>query len=117
MVPRVKDNRGMAAAPNRGHLPSVNRGHSTRAASYFGMATAALAAITILGGLIFALTEHPFRAAITLGTGVALMGIMRGAWPGRTWYSSRSRWWDVTVFVGVGLAIIIFAPLVGLGAG
>lgn len=79
------------------------------------MVTAGLAALTIFATLLFAITEHPFRATITLGTGIAVLGIARAVWPGRTWFASRSRWWDVVAYVLTGLVVILLAPLVALG--
>lgn len=87
-----------------------------RAARIFGLSTAVLAGLTIVFSTAFALTDHPFRSAITLGVGIALLGIARGAWPGRPWFSSRSRWLDVGAYFLLGVSVILLAPLVALGA-
>ncbi len=89
---------------------------SNRSATIFGLTTAVWAAVSLLGVFVFALTDHPYRAAVTMGVGVLVIGIARGAWRGRPWFASRNRWSDVLVYTGIGLLIILFAPLVSLGA-
>lgn len=83
---------------------------SARAALLFGVFTAVGVVVVLALAVVFALTDHPFRTAILMGCGVASLGLLRGLWPGQPWFASRSRWWDVAVYVIVGLAIIWLAP-------
>ncbi|WRS31130.1 DUF3017 domain-containing protein [Actinomycetaceae bacterium MB13-C1-2] len=92
------------------------RAPSVRSARVFGIVTALGCALVIFLVLIFALTGSPYRASIAMGCGIATLGAARGIWPGQPWFASRSKWSDVMVYLGVGLAIILLAPLVALGA-
>lgn len=85
---------------------------SSRGARIFGIATAIWSAVVLSAVLVLTLTNHPFRAAMAIGVGIAALGIARGAWPGRPWFASRNRWSDVVVYVAVGILVIVFAPLV-----
>lgn len=101
---------------NRKHAERRPEGVSERAALIFGLSTAVFSGLVLLFSAAMALTDHPFRAVLGLGVGVATLGILRAGWPGRPWYASRSKWLDVSAFVAVGLAIVLLAPLVALGA-
>lgn len=96
--------------------PRGKKAPSVRSARIFGILTAIGCALVLLFVLIFALTSSPYRAAITMGAGIALLGVARGVWSGQPWFASRSKWSDVVVYVGVGVAIILMAPLVAIGA-
>ncbi len=101
---------------SRGRAERKAQGVSDRAAFLFGLSTAVFSGLVILLSTLMALTDHPFRAVLGLGIGVATLGILRAGWPGRPWYASRSKWLDVSAFVLAGLIIVLLAPLVSLGA-
>lgn len=94
----------------------TGEGVSDRAAFIFGLSTAIFSGLVVLFSALMALLDRPFRAVLVLGIGVAALGILRAAWPGRPWYASRSKWLDVFAFVLAGLVIVLLAPLVSLGA-
>lgn len=89
---------------------------SDRSARIFGITVAGGLSVVLLAVLIFALTGSPYRASIAMGGGMIALGIARGVWPGQPWFASRSRWSDVLVYSGVGVGIVLLAPLVALGA-
>lgn len=88
--------------------------HNTRASRWFGVATV-IFTVGILGGAaVFVVTDHPYRAVLTMGAGLLLLGLLRGAWPGHPWFGSRNRWLDVLAYWIVGGGLIWLAPWVAL---
>ena len=85
-------------------------GPSREASMIFGIVTAVAAALGVLGVVFLALLERPHAAAVLLGCGMVMMGLLRGAWPGRPWFSARNRWFDALVFALVGVAILWLSP-------
>lgn len=89
---------------------SKTTGPSREASMIFGIVTAVAAALGVLGVVVLALLERPHAAAVLLGCGMVMMGLLRGAWPGRPWFSARNRWFDALVFALVGVAILWLSP-------
>lgn len=87
---------------------------NSRASFWFGIATAGLAIGVVLGTLLLALTDHPYRAVWMLAAGLLGLGLARAAWPGDPWFGSRNRWWDVAAYVLVGIAILVLSPALSL---
>ncbi len=86
-----------------------------KAAYVFGVVTAVGAVAGLLAVVLFILFDHPHRAAVTLGAGMLAMGLLRGLWPGRPWFSSRNRFLDAAAYVGVGVAILYLSPWTAAG--
>lgn len=67
-----------------------------------------------LGGVsavvIFALTNHPHRAALALAATLGTMAVARLVAPGRLWFASRSRWLDAVFYAALALLIWYFSP-------
>ncbi len=83
---------------------------SRKASLYFGLVTAIGATAGVLVVLLFAIFDHPYRAVVLLGSGTALMGVLRGIWPGRPWFASRKKALDVIAYVLAGAIILYLAP-------
>lgn len=83
---------------------------SRSAALVFGVVTAILAIVGLFTVFLLALFDHPYRAVIVLGAGAVLAGVLRGAWPGRPWFSARNRWLDVIAYLVVGSLLLYLAP-------
>ena len=81
-----------------------------RASLMFGLLTAAGAILGVLVVAALAFFSRPHAAVLVLGLGMVVMGVLRGLWPGRPWFSSRNRWLDALVYTLVGVAILILAP-------
>lgn len=103
-------NDGGQTAPGGRVLRAFRTEPSTRTALIFGLATAIGSSLAVLGVLLLAVFGHPFRSAVLMGVAIILMGALRAVWPGRPWFASRSKWWDVLAFVVVGLVILYFSP-------
>lgn len=76
----------------------------------FGLATALGATVGVLVTTLLAAFGRPYAAVVVLGSGMALMGILRAAWPGRPWFSARSRWSDALVYALVGALLLWLSP-------
>ena len=108
--------------PPQGSEPNIWPGHkkaeddckttgpSGQASMIFGIVTAVAAALGVLTVVVLALLERPHAATVLLGSGMVMMGFLRGAWPGRPWFSARNRWFDALVFALVGVAILWLSP-------
>lgn len=89
--------------------PPKNRG-----SLWFGVATALLTVVVILGAALFVAFNHPYRAVWMLAGGLIVIGFLRAVWPGHPWFGSRSRWLDVTVYWLTGGALLFLSPWVSL---
>ena len=83
---------------------------SRSAALAFGIVTAVLAICGLFAVFLLALFDHPHRAVVALGAGSLLAGVLRGAWPGRPWFSARNRWLDVAAYLVVGSLLLYLSP-------
>ena len=83
---------------------------SKRTTMVFGIATAIGAVVGVFAVVALALLERPHAATVLLGSGMVAMGILRGVWPGRPWFSARTRWSDALVFGLVGVVILWLSP-------
>lgn len=81
-----------------------------RASQVFGYLTAVGVIVGVLAVIWLAATDHPHRAVLLLGLGSILLGVMRGLWPGKPWFTSRHRLWDCLAFVCIGIAILWLSP-------
>lgn len=81
-----------------------------RASLIFGLITAIGVAVGIIAVVVLALTDHPHRAVILLGSGCIVLGVMRGLWPGRPWFAARHRGGDAIAYIVVGAAILWLSP-------
>lgn len=87
--------------------------HARRAgkpALVFGIVTALGAVAVVIATAVFAICDHPYRAVVTLGTGMVILGVLRAAWPGHPWFSARRRWSDAMIYVAAGAVILWLAP-------
>lgn len=88
---------------------------SPRATLFFGIAAAIWTAVILVLAIVLSLTSHPYRSAVAVGLGALVLGVLRGAWPGRPWFASRRRGPDAAVYILVGIAILVFAPWTATG--
>lgn len=83
---------------------------SNRASWVFGVVTATGAGVVVLGALLLAVFDHPFRAVVLLGAGMITLGVLRAVWPGQPWFGARNRWSDGFVYLVVGVALLWLSP-------
>lgn len=76
----------------------------------FGVTTSAIAILGVIAVFLLAVFDHPHRAVLLLGWGMILAAVLRGAWPGSPWFSARSRWFDVVVYLIIGGLLLWLAP-------
>lgn len=84
----------------------------SRASLIFGIVTAAIALGAVTGCLVLIVLGRGYAGCLTVGISACVLGAMRGMWPGRPWFASRSRATDVIAYVLIGGALILFAPWV-----
>lgn len=84
---------------------------NTRRSLVFGLTTAGIAGLGTLCAFVLSLTVSAFAGAICLGVFCCTLGILRALWPGRPWFSGRSRPTDAIAYIGVGVLLFVFAPL------
>lgn len=89
---------------------SSSRRVGPKAAFNFGVATATGAILGVLAVFLFAITHHPHRAIVLLGSGMIILGLLRAFWPGRPWFSARNRTLDVIVYLLVGVVLLYLSP-------
>ena len=83
---------------------------SSTGSSWWSWATLAMVIVGVCGAVLLAALNHPHRAVLLLVATLEGLAVARLVIPGRPWFSSRSKWMDVTFFGGVGLLIWYFAP-------
>ncbi|WP_040313520.1 DUF3017 domain-containing protein [Schaalia cardiffensis] len=83
---------------------------SSTGGSWWSWATLAMVIVGVCGAVLLAALNHPHRAVLLLVATLEGLAVARLVIPGRPWFSSRSKWMDVTFFGGVGLLIWYFAP-------
>lgn len=86
---------------------------SARSALIFGVATAVLAVASVAGVFLLAVFNRPYASVALLAASMVAAGVLRAVWPGSPWFSARSKWWDVAVFLAIGAALFYLLPWAG----
>lgn len=84
---------------------------NTRLSLIFGLTTAVMAVLGTAGAVLLVFLVGAWAGAVTIGSLCCLFGVLRAAWPGRPWFAGRSRATDAAVYLAVGIAVLVFAPL------
>ncbi len=96
-----------------GNVVSVSKGGDTCVGRFWAVAetlSVVGVAASLIAMVMLAVLDHPHRSVILLVVILFALAAARIVWPGRPWFASRHRWFDVIFYGGFGAAVWLLSP-------